>query len=237
MGLLGSANWAQHPTVPLASISAMFNLDMIGRMNDSTQRLNVQGTGTSPIWNDIVKAANTQSSMDLALIPDGQAGSDQSSFYMKDIPVLFFFTGLHTDYHRPTDDTQFINFPGEEKVTRYIQRVISLTDTLHAKPAFVRVKAAENQRPRGSSVYVGTIPDFGSSTEGFKISGTSPGSPAEKANLKAGDIIVEFGATKVLSIYDYMNALGNHKAGEDVPVKVKRGNETLTLTVHLVNRK
>ncbi len=237
MGLLGSGQWVKHPTLPIESIAAMFNIDMVGRLNDSTRRLNVQGTGTSPIWDSIAKAANPDASLDLALIPDGQGSSDHASFYMKDIPVLFFFTGLHTDYHRPSDDVDLINFPGQERVTRYIQRVISLTDTSTVKPGFVRVKVNENQRARGSSVYVGTIPDFGSTSEGFKISGTSPGSPAEKANMQAGDVIIEFGATKVISIYDYMNALALHKPGEDVPVKIKRGNDVITLTVHLVAKK
>jgi hypothetical protein len=234
MGVYGSSHWVNHPTVPLADVNVMFNLDMIGRLNDSTSRLNVQGTGSSPVWNSVARAANSDYSFDLSLIADGQGASDQSAFYMKDIPVLFFFTGLHTDYHRPGDTYDKINYPGEEKVTRYISGIVSMTDTLRTKPAFVRVASTAPQRGRGFNVYVGTIPEFGSTAEGFKISGTSPGSPAEKAGLQSGDIIIEFGASKVLSIYDYMNALSLHKPGEDVPVKVKRGDGIVTVTVHLV---
>jgi aminopeptidase YwaD len=236
MGLLGSSYWAEHPTTPLKSISAMFNLDMIGRLPDSTKRINVQGTGTSPVWESIVKAANEPYSFDLALVPDGQGASDQSTFYMKSIPVLFFFTGLHTDYHRPSDTFETLNIPGEQRVVRYIADIITRTDGEKEPIAFVRVKKSEDQRVRGFNVYVGTIPDYGSSSDGFKINGTSPGSPAEKAGLKAGDIIVQFGETKIKNIYDYMNALGLHKPEEDVPVKVKRGGEEVALTIHLVKK-
>jgi hypothetical protein len=236
MGLLGSSHWVNAPGAPLGSIAAMFNLDMIGRLPDSTNKLNVQGTGTSPIWEGIVKGANESYTFDLAMLPDGQGASDQSAFYMKNIPVLFFFTGLHTDYHRPSDTFEKINLTGEQKVLRFVGDIIRKADEQSDKPAFVKVKVKEDQKVRGFNVYVGTIPDYGASEEGFKITGTSPGSPAEKAGLKAGDIITQFGQTKVKNIYDYMNAMGMFKPEEDVPVVVKRGAETLTLTVHLVRK-
>jgi aminopeptidase YwaD len=239
MGLLGSGNWVNHPTRPLANISAMFNLDMIGRRIDSTRRLNVQGTGSSPQWDMIAKKANDAYRMDLSLIPEGEGSSDHASFYMKNIPVLFFFTGLHTDYHRPSDTVEKINITGETEIVSYIADVISGCDEINGKLAFTKAKEdSAHARPRtGYNVYVGTIPDFGSAAEGFKIGGTSPGSPAEKAGLKAGDIIIQLGETKILSIYDYMNALGLHKPDEEVPLKVKRGDETLTLMVHLARKK
>jgi aminopeptidase YwaD len=239
MGLLGSGNWVNHPTKPLDKISAMFNIDMIGRRVDSTKRLNVQGTGSSPEWDKIAKASNEKYHMDLALIPEGEGSSDHASFYMKNIPVLFFFTGLHTDYHRPSDSVEKINIQGEQEVVAYIAEVMKRTDALEGKLAFTKAKEdTTHARPRtGYNVYVGTIPDFGSSAEGFKISGTSPGSPAEKAGLKSGDIIMQLGETKILSIYDYMNALGLHKPDEEVPVKVKRGSDIITVTVHMARKK
>jgi aminopeptidase YwaD len=236
MGLLGSSEWVKNPTRPLKDAVAMFNLDMIGRLPDSTRKLNVQGTGTSPVWEQIVRSANAAYKFDLGLVADGQGASDQSTFYMKNIPVLFFFTGLHTDYHRPSDDFETLNMAGEEQVVRYIADIVSKTDAEKGPIAYVRVKKTEDQRVRGFNVYVGTIPDYGSTEDGFKITGTSPGSPAEKAGLKAGDLIIQFGDTKIKNIYDYMNALGLHKPEEDVQAKVRRGGETVELTIHLIKK-
>lgn len=235
MGVLGSSYWVSNPTRPLTDVAAMFNLDMIGRLSDSSRALTVNGSGTSPIWNRILAEADADSTFSLTLSPDGHGGSDQTPFYMKNIPVLFFFTGLHTDYHRPTDDADKINYAGEARVVRYVKDVITATDARPERPAFVRVKSTE-ERPRGYGVYVGTIPDFGAAVEGFKISGTSPGSPAEKAGLIAGDIITRFGETGIKNIYDYMNALSLHKPGEDVTVVVQRGEDTVTVVVKLVKK-
>lgn len=236
MGLLGSNYWVNYPSVPLVNISAMFNLDMIGRLPDSTRKLNVQGTGTSPIWNDLVKNVNASYAFDVALIPDGQGSSDQASFYMKDIPVLFFFTGLHTDYHRPSDDVGKLNIMGQLEVTQFVADIIKQVDARNAKVAFTKVAVPENRRMSAFRVYVGTIPDYSATEEGFKISGTSPGGPAEKAGMLAGDVIVRFGDTVVKNIYDYMNALSLYKPGDDVDVQVMRGGEKKTLTVHLTKK-
>lgn len=233
MGLLGSAYWVEHPTRPLGEAMAMINFDMIGRLADSTRKLNVQGTGTSPVWEAWVKEANTGPNFDIAMIPDGQGASDHSSFYMKNIPVLFIFTGLHTDYHRPSDDADKINTAGEERVIRFGQAIISRLDE-HSEPiAFTKVKVSEDRKVRGFNVYVGTIPDYGYQGEGFRISGTSPGGPAEKAGLQANDILVRFGDTAIKNIYDYMNALSLHKPGEEVNVEVRRGAGVITLAVVL----
>lgn len=235
MGLLGSAHWVNKPTVPLSNITAMINLDMIGRLPDSTRKLHVQGIGTSPLWKALVEKLNEPYKFQLALIDDGQGSSDHSSFYMKDIPVLFFFTGLHSDYHRPSDDFETLNLRGQHDVTRYVAEILGRVDGESEKIAFTKVQKKE-QQVRGFNVYVGTIPDYGWQEEGFRISGTSPGGPAEKAGLKEGDVIIKFGSTTIKNIYDYMNALSQHKPEEDVPVVVKRGSETVTLTVHLVKK-
>ncbi len=236
MGLLGSSHWVKNPTRPIADIAWMINIDMLGRLSDSTNKLNVQGVGTSKDFEELVKKVNESYKFDLGLIQDGQGSSDHASFYRKDLPVLFFFTGLHTDYHRPSDDADKINLPGEQRATRFIADVLRAIDGRDERPPFTKVVVKEDRRVRGFNVYVGTIPDYGNTEEGFKITGTSPGSPAEKAGLKAGDLIVQFGDTKLKNIYDYMNALGLHKPEEDVPVTVKRGGELLTLTIHLVKK-
>ncbi len=235
MGLLGSAHWVEHPTVPLERVRAMFNLDMIGRLPDSTRRLNVQGIGTSPAWKQIVERNNDEEKFNLALIDDGKGSSDHSSFYMKNIPVLFFFTGLHTDYHRPSDDADRIEYESQEQVTRYVAEIISEADTLSAIP-FTKVVQKEEQQVARFNVYVGTIPDYSANEKGFRITGASPGSPADKAGMRDGDIITRFGETEVRNIYDYMTALSRHRPGEDVPVIVLRGEDQVTLTVALVGK-
>jgi hypothetical protein len=235
MGLLGSAHWAEHPTVPIEKVRAMFNLDMIGRLPDSTRRLNVQGIGTSPVWKAIVEKENDVEKFNLALIEDGQGSSDHSSFYTKGIPVLFFFTGLHTDYHRPSDDTEKIDFTGEEQVTRYVAEIIDDADALPEIP-FTKVIKKDDEKVARFNVYVGTIPDYSENEHGFRITGTSPGSPADKAGMKEGDVITRFGETEVRNIYDYMTALSRQKPGDEVPVTVLRGEDKVTLNVALVSK-
>lgn len=235
MGLLGSAHWVSNPTIPIERIRAMFNLDMVGRLPKDNRRLNVQGIGTSPLWKPMVEKLNDTESFDLALIEDGHGASDHSSFYAKDIPVLFFFTGLHADYHRPSDDAHLLNYEGQTDVVRYVAEAVTAADAEDDIP-FTRVKKADEQPVARFNVYVGTMPDYAYSGDGFRITGTSPGSPADKAGLDDGDVIVRFGETEVKNIYDYMTALSRHEPGEDVPVVVRRGEEQVTLTVGLVSK-
>ena len=235
MGLLGSAHFAEEPTLPLSRVKAMFNLDMVGRLPKDTRRLNVQGIGTSPVWKELVERQNDDEAFDLALIDDGHGSSDHSSFYAKDIPVLFFFTGLHSDYHRPSDDADRVNFEGQTTVVRYVAELIDAANA-HDEIPFTRVQRAENQPVARFNVYVGTMPDYAHTEDGFRITGTSPGSPAEKAGLQEGDIIIRFGETEVESIYDYMTALSRHSPGESVPVTVRRDDGETTLTVELVSK-
>lgn len=233
MGLLGSSFFTSHTTIALYKITAMINLDMVGRFSDSTKEVNVQGIGTSPVWKQLVNSVNEKYKLNLKMIDDGQGPSDHAPFYQKDIPVLFFFTGLHSDYHKPSDDYDKINASGAEMVTKFVADIITHLDGQTGKLAFTKVRKKEEQKVRGFSVYVGTIPDYAAQENGFKISGVSDGSPAEKAGLLAGDVIIKFGKTNIKNIYDYMSALGQHKPGEDVPVAVMRDNEEKVLTVHL----
>ena len=235
MGLLGSAHWVSNPTMPIERVRAMFNLDMVGRLPTDSRRLNVQGIGTSPLWKPMVETLNDAEAFDLALIEDGHGASDHSSFYAKDIPVLFFFTGLHADYHRPSDDAHLLNYEGQTDVVRYIAEAITAADAEEEIP-FTRVQKTEAQRVARFNVYVGTMPDYAYSGDGFRITGTSPGSPADKAGLKEGDVIMRFGETEVKNIYDYMTALSRHEPDEDVPVVVRRGEDEITVTVGLVSK-
>ena len=239
LGTLGSAWYVNHPLVPLDSAVAMVNMDMIGRLEN--KQLTVYGTGTSPAWTPLLERFNRDSSFSLRLIPDGYGPSDQTQFYSKDMPVLFFFTGTHNDYHKPSDTWDKINYPGEERVVRYVEKVVGALDTTPGRPAFTRSAAlapAASGDSRGFSVTLGIIPDYaGEGTQGMKIGGIRPGGPAEKAGLKAGDVITKMAGKKILNIYDYMGVLGELKAGDVVDVEALRGGASVTVQATMQKRK
>jgi Zn-dependent M28 family amino/carboxypeptidase len=230
LGLLGSAYYAKHPTFPLEHTAAMVNMDMIGRMQDSA--LVVEGMGTSPQWPTLVERLNQTYHFRLALKKEGRGPSDHSSFYDKNVPVLFFFTNLHQDYHRVSDDAEKINATGEARILQMIAKVIAEVANQDSTLGFTK---AESEQPamRGFRVSVGTIPDYTAEVQGMKISGVRQGSPAEKAGLQGGDVIIKFGKFDIKSIYDYTYALGEFSPGQQVPVVVQRGDQTLTLVVTL----
>lgn len=232
-GLIGSAFFTNSSLFGKFNVVTMINMDMIGRMNSN--KLIINGTGTSPNWVNELDDLNKNYSFTMSYIPDGYGPSDQSSFYSKNIPVLFFFTGIHTDYHKPSDTYDKINTEGQEKVTKFIYDLTYRIDTAYRKPEFSKVvESNEKKKETGPvKVYVGTIPDFSSSEEGYKISGVKEGSPAEKSGIIAGDLMIKFGNKDIKNIYDYTAALGEHKPGEEVEVAVKRNGEVLTFSIVL----
>ncbi|HEV8538960.1 MAG TPA: M20/M25/M40 family metallo-hydrolase [Bacteroidota bacterium] len=238
LGLLGSDYYVKHPTLPLDHTVAMLNMDMIGRLKDSV--LVVEGMATSPRWEEFVKKEN-RDSLDLRLKGDGVGPSDHSSFYLKDIPVMFFFTNLHSDYHRPSDTWDKINYSGEQKVVELVSRIATDIAALETRPAFTRAAAsgmsATGGDRQGVRVSLGVIPDYAEDVPGLKISGTRPGSAAEKAGLKGGDIIVKFGEKTVKNIYDFTFLLGEYKPGDEVIIVVKRGNDEVSAKAILEARK
>lgn len=234
LGVLGSSYFVKNPIFPLKNIVAMLNMDMIGRLRDN--KLVVGGVGTSPAWQDLLNNANTDK-FKITFNQDGYGPSDHSSFYMKDVPVLFFFTGSHSEYHRPEDDAWLINYDGLEKVANFVSRVAERISDLPSPPQFTRVKGgAQETAGRGFRVYLGTIPDYTEEVKGVKLSGVREGSPAEKGGIKGGDIIVEFGGKKIENIYDYTYALQEHKAGETVTIVVTREGQPVSLQVTLEKR-
>jgi|WetSurMetagenome_2_1015567.scaffolds.fasta_scaffold07148_5 aminopeptidase YwaD len=232
-GLIGSSYFTNSSIFNKLKIVTMINMDMIGRME--SDKLIINGTGTSSNWVKELDEVNKEYSFTMSYIPDGYGPSDQSSFYSKNIPVLFFFTGLHTDYHKPSDTYDKINSEGEEKVVKFVYDLTFDLNTANRLIDFTRVvENTEKKQETGPvKVYVGTIPDFSSNEEGYKISGVKEGSPADKAGMIAGDLMIKFGNKEIKNIYDYTAALGEHKPGDEVEVVVKRNNETLTVKVIL----
>jgi acetylornithine deacetylase/succinyl-diaminopimelate desuccinylase-like protein len=230
LGLLGSAYYVNHPTWPLEQTVAMINMDMIGRMKDSA--LVVHGVGTAPQWQPLIARLHQPPQFKLSLKKEGPGPSDHSSFYQKNIPVLFFFTNQHEDYHRVTDDAEKINVKDEARILRFISQVVT---EIANEDSTLHFTKAESQQPavRGFRVSVGTVPDYAAEVEGMKISGVRQGSAAEKAGLQGGDIIIKFGKFDIKNIYDYTYALGEFSPGEKVPVVVKRGKQTVAFTVTL----
>lgn len=233
LGLLGSNYLVNHLPFPTEEAVTMINMDMIGRLKDSS--LIVYGTGTSSDWKDILNKYNTYG-FKLTFNDEGYGPSDQSSFYGAKIPVLFFFTGTHEDYHKPTDDTEKINFKGEEKVLDYVYDIAMDIDNTSERPDYLLVEKKQTGEMFARKVYVGTIPDFASNVDGYKISGVSEGGPAQIAGLKGGDIIIEFGGKKISNIYDFTYALSDFVPGDVVDVVVKRGNEQITFKVKLATK-
>lgn len=233
LGLLGSSYFVKNLPVPSDKIIAMLNFDMVGRLNDE-KNLVVSGAGTSTVWKNLLNDENKDFNFKLSLNDDGYGGSDHSSFYSQKIPVLFFFTGLHDDYHRPTDDPEKINAAGQEQVVNYAYNIAYKIVNEEKKPDYVNVPRKDSGR--GFKVYVGTIPDYTAQANGFRISGVNEGSPAQKAGLKEGDIITNFGGKKVGDIYDYTKALGDFSPGQEIDIEIMRDGKPLKLKLKLGSR-
>ncbi|MGK7369987.1 MAG: M28 family peptidase [Candidatus Halalkalibacterium sp. M3_1C_030] len=229
MGLLGSAHFAESPTIPLGKSIAMINMDMIGRLNNN--ELLIFGTGSSPGWNDVIEAANTDS-LTITTIPDGTGASDHTSFYNRNIPVLHYFTDTHADYHRPSDDTEYINTEGEDKVLEHVKRVITALDTLSKEQlAYSEAPVTQRRDVTMSGVTMGVTPDYGFRGKGMRITGINGGGPADRAGLENGDIIIKLAGTVLKDIYTYMEVLNTLEKGQQTTVTVLRDGREQTLDI------
>ncbi|MCX6140792.1 MAG: M28 family peptidase [Candidatus Kapabacteria bacterium] len=236
-GLLGSKHWVTNPTIPLSNIVAMINMDMIGRLKDG--KLNIQGTGTSSVWPSVIDSAKIGLPLTVSTTADGFGPSDHSSFTGKGIPVLFYFTGLHSDYHRPTDTWDKINPDGEALVLTMVERSLRLIGDSPTRPDFTKGadKPAANQSSSiALKVSLGVVPDYSDDPQGLRITGVKAGSPAEKAGLAADDIVTKLGPTQIKNIYDLMSALGSFKPGETTDVTVLRDSKPVTMKVTFVGK-
>ncbi|GAB5407717.1 MAG: M20/M25/M40 family metallo-hydrolase [Balneolaceae bacterium] len=231
MGLLGSAHFADEPTVELENALAMINMDMIGRMSE--KKLLIFGNGTADKWEEINTIANTDS-LDLDLVEDGTGASDHTSFYYKNIPVLHYFTDTHSDYHRPSDDTEYINAEGEVLVLNHLVRVIEQLDVLDQSDLeFIEAAGEQRQSMSLSGPTLGVLPDYGFDGKGMKITGTNPGQPAANAGLEGGDVIIGLGGEQLEDIYGYMGALNNLEKGQLTTITIIRDGKEMTMDLQL----
>ncbi len=250
-GLWGSAHYVKEPLLPMENTVAMINMDMVGRLRDNT--LTVYGTGTATEWSSLLEELNrTQAEpFELASIADGFGPSDHSSFYGAKVPVLMLFTNTHSEYHRPADDWELINQEGLRRVSTFAAGLVGeiAGSEMAEAVALTLVEGAGNphgamssdQAPSSSGgpgygAYMGTIPDMTPQEFGVRITGVREESPAEKAGLQGGDVIVEFGGKEITDLYAYTYALREHKPGDEVVVVVLRGDERLSLRAVLGSR-
>ncbi len=249
-GLIGSKAYTENPVFPLDKTVAMINMDMVGRLRN--KKLNVGGIGTAALWENLVNRKNNNfpivnhivktslndsksvaptTKFKLSLNQDGFGPSDHSSFYAKKIPVLFFFTGTHSDYHKPSDDADKINYRGLEKITMFVSKIVKAVDQNLKRPVY---RVAKSSAPRGGrrsfNVSLGTIPSYSDSDNtGLVLDGVRNGSAAEKAGIKGGDKIIKIADKEIRNISDYMFMLGEMKAGETYDVVVMRNGKKIML--------
>lgn len=246
-GLLGSKFYVNNPVFPLNKTVAMFNMDMIGRLKDD--KLTVGGIGTASEWNELVKRKNeiyfdnnngygVGKKFDLQLNEDGFGPSDHSSFYGKQIPVLFFFTGTHLDYHKPSDTAEKINYAGLTKISSYVSDIVKTIDQNPTKPTYTVAKSSVTEAGRrGFSVSLGTIPSYSDGNDGLVLDGVRDNSPASKTGLKAGDKIIKLAGKDIRNVQDYTAVLGEMKPDVEYEVIVMRGSEKLALKITPATRK
>jgi len=237
LGLIGSTAFSTKPPVPLDAIAAYLNFDMVGRMQDN--KLTVQATGSSPAWGKIIEQANIAAGFNLAVQEDPYQPTDVSTFNSASIPSLSLFTGVHADYHKPSDTADKIDYEDLDRVVDFAAAIVrKLEDTVDA-PQFTKV---EQQMQSGAGragvrIFTGTIPDYSTEVKGLLLSGVVGGGPAEQAGLQKGDVIVEIAGQTIANIYDYTYALDVLKIGQPAKVIYLRAGKRLETTLTPAARK
>jgi membrane-associated protease RseP (regulator of RpoE activity) len=238
LGLLGSGWYVNHPILPLDKAVAMINMDMIGRIRDG--KVYIGGTGTGSTFDKLLDAVHVPAP--LQMIPSDKTGygsSDHTSFTTKEVPTLFFFSGLHGDYHKPSDTADKIDSQDAAKLLDYIADLMTRLEN-DPRPQFIHVAEPSMPSGGGGSGYgpaFGSIPDFNEPPKGVRFADVRAGTPAAKAGLKAGDILIEFDGKEIGNLYDFTYALRAHKPGDLVLVKVLRGSQTIEAKVLLEERR
>jgi Zn-dependent M28 family amino/carboxypeptidase len=239
LGLLGSRYWVDHPELPLAKAVAMINLDMIGRLRD--RKVYVGGARTGTTFKAVLEEILPKHRLKADLSGGMDVGSsDHTSFTSKQVPALFFFSGLHGDYHKPSDTWDKIDAPDAAELLRAVADIAGRLSSEAGRPEFVKVEPPKTGLAAGGGpgygAWFGSVPDFGETPKGVKFADVTAGSPAAKAGLRGGDILIEFDGAPVQNLYDFTYALRAKKPGDEVVVKVLRGGETITAKVALGQR-
>jgi len=230
IGLIGSTAFVNKPPIPVEQLAAYLNFDMVGRMADN--KLTVQATGTSPVWARIIEQANVAAGFDLVLQPDPYQPTDVATFNQAGVPSLSFFTSTHTDYHRPGDTADKINYEDLDRVVDFAASIVKRLADAPDPPQFTKVEQQTNTAGRaGVRVFTGTIPDYATNVKGLLLGGVIGGGPAEQAGLQKGDVIIEIAGQSITNIYDYTYALELLKVGEPVKIVYMRGTERRETTM------
>lgn len=226
MGLLGSNYFCKNPTIDLKSANYMINMDMVGRLRED-KTLSITGTGTAPVWNQVLNSTNTD--FKLVLGESGMGPSDHTSFYLQDIPALHFFTGQHEDYHKPSDDSEKLNYEGMKMIENYIVEIIAELDD-DPKLSFRTTKNESEEVPR-FKVGLGVMPDYLFDGKGMRIDGVTEDRPAFVAGLQKGDVVIQLGDSTVVDMMSYMRALSAFEEGSTTKVVVDRDGEKVKAEV------
>ncbi len=228
-GLLGSGHFTKNPNIDLANVNYMLNMDMIGRLKPEEPVVIINGVGTSDAWKITMNYIDVPG-LRTKTTESGVGPSDHTSFYLKNIPVLHFFSGTHSDYHKPSDDEPLINYGGELHILQYMVQLIQRTDD-KGKLKFIKTKDDTNEESPRFKVTLGVVPDYGFESQGMRIDGVSDGKPAQKAGLKQGDVVIRIGEIPVVDMMSYMKALGKFNKGDKAIVVVLRGKEEVSVEV------
>ncbi len=236
MGLLGSKYFMDHPVVDVKKIKAMFNFDMIGRFDKEKNSISISGTGTSLESDSLIQIYEKGLPFTVTHSPEGFGPSDHAAFYSSNIPVFFFTTGVHMDYHTPFDRPERIDYDHEKQIGNFAANLILNIDNMSHDLTFREAgkKEGYNKSGRRLKVTLGIMPDFaGSETKGLRVDGVTKGGPADHGGMKKGDIITSVNGMKVENIYEYMSRLGKLKAGQTISVEVIRNGKTEILIIQL----
>jgi hypothetical protein len=236
-GLLGSEYYCKQPLFPLADTVAMINMDMVGRLRPDKEtgknKLIVYGTGTASSFDKLIESLNAKFGFKLQKVPTGLGPSDQQSFYVKNVPVFFFFTGDHLDYHRPTDTVEKINIDGMVEITELVATLVERLQIAAERPKFVKVKGETSRSPRMQGPRLGIRPTYGDDKEGVLLSGVTEGTPAARAGLREGDRIVEMAGKPVKNLEAYMAVMAGQKKGDGLELAIIRDGKRVTIKVVL----
>lgn len=226
-GLWGSNYYCDHPTVDLSKVTAMINFDMVGRLHEN--KLAINGTGTSPVWPDLIKASNT-AGFTITSEESGIGPSDYTSFYLMDLPAIHFFTGAHEDYHKPSDDVALINKEGMGQVADMVSALIHNMDA-SSKLVFTKTKDPDPSSTPSMEVTLGVLPDYLYDGVGMRLDGVRESKPAALAGMQKGDIIIKLGDKEIKDIYVYMSALSAFHKGDKTTLVALRDGKEMTFNI------